>query len=64
MTAVAERTGLIFLVLWLLACTAGCGNKGPLYLPDAEPVMEKPADTGSGPVESEPDQPAADAATM
>ncbi len=26
-----------FLLLVLLLCLSGCGQKGPLYLPDADP---------------------------
>ena len=27
---------------------AACGNKGPLYLPDAEPVMQSPQAPATG----------------
>jgi len=63
MTAVTERIATLFGVLWLAVSLAGCGNKGPLYLPDDEPALEKPAETVSGPAETEPEHDEPDTGT-
>lgn len=39
----------IFLILISIALLGACGNKGPLYLPEEEPVVEQavPAETNA-----------------
>ena len=41
MTIQTERIPAILLMALILINTAACGNKGPLYLPDAKPVMKE-----------------------
>lgn len=37
------RLRLVLLLVPFLAVAAGCGKKGPLYLPDEEPKAQAPA---------------------
>ncbi len=52
----AERFPAILFVLLIVLNTVACGNKGPLYLPDAKPVMretiEAKTDVQNKPAES------------
>lgn len=36
-----ERIPMILLMVSIVINTTACGNKGPLYLPDAKPVMNE-----------------------
>lgn len=49
------RLALPALVLALLVGLAGCGQKGPLYMPDDEPAAERqaPHDDANAPDDSE-----------
>ncbi|MGJ7458181.1 LPS translocon maturation chaperone LptM [Halomonas sp. RA08-2] len=49
------RLALATLVLALLVGLTGCGQKGPLYLPDDEPAADQvgPRDAANAPDESE-----------
>ena len=49
------RLALPILVLALLAGLAGCGQKGPLYLPDDAPAADQhgPRDASNAPDDSE-----------
>lgn len=40
------------LLLVLILSVAGCGYKGPLYLPDQKPAAKKPAPKSAAPAES------------
>ena len=47
---------VLILMLWL----AGCGNKGPLYLPDQKPPSRKSAAKPQPPAEKPATDPAAE----
>ncbi|MDI5987185.1 lipoprotein [Halomonas sp. M4R5S39] len=56
MRRLARTAAPLWLALMLGAALAGCGQKGPLYLPDDEAAAERygaPADTDDAPQDSE-----------
>ena len=52
------RTTLCIALLSPLLMLAACGQKGPLYLPDNQPVVVPPASTGAA-AQTEEEQAAA-----
>ncbi|PXX92826.1 hypothetical protein CR158_03785 [Halomonas heilongjiangensis] len=56
MRRLARTAAPLWLALMLGVALAGCGQKGPLYLPDDEAAAERygaPADTDDAPQDSE-----------
>jgi predicted small lipoprotein YifL len=48
---------------WLLLAQAGCGQKGPLYLPDRKPEAVPAAPATAAPATAAPEEPADTPAT-
>jgi predicted small lipoprotein YifL len=44
-----------WLIVLAAACIAGCGNKGPLYLPDSKPPPKHAAKPAAPPPSAESD---------